>query len=247
MLQNLFGLGVQYSVYVLELALLIYLVFSQQWKRLSGVCAYVCLFFLLDGVGRPYVLYHYGLSSREYGYFYWLTDVVLALGAFLLVCAFFRRACAHEKKLWNFISLLLIFVFILVPGVSLISLTRNYDHLFSGFIYEFTQNLFFTCLVLNTLLYLLMQQIQSADDELGLLVCGIGIQFAGPAASLALLHLTAAQSYARSLNSLVGPLCTVGMLLAWSYAVTRRPALAAQGGRAVAPDLAAEGALAESR
>jgi len=73
--------------------------------------------------------------------------------------------------------------------------------------------------VLNTLLYLLLQQIDSADDQLGLLVCGVGIQFAGPAATLALLHLTANEGFARLLTTLVMRLCTLGMLLVWAYAI----------------------------
>jgi hypothetical protein len=86
--------------------------------------------------------------------------------------------------------------------------------------------------VLNTLLYILMQQLNSADDELGLLVCGIGIQFAGPAASLALYHLTGGPPYIRSLTYLVIPACTLAMLLIWFYAIARmpRPATAAARG-----------------
>ena len=73
---------------------------------------------------------------------------------------------------------------------------------FTLFIIEFNQNLYFTCLVLNTLLYILLQQIDSADDELGLLVCGVGIQFAGPAATLALLTLTTGEHFAHILDFL---------------------------------------------
>jgi energy-converting hydrogenase Eha subunit E len=169
------------------------------------------------------VLYRFGYSSHQYAYFFWLTDVLLALGAFLLVCAFFRRACLDESNMWRLVRLLLLLVFILVLGISLIFLSRNYNHLFTLFIYEFSQNLYFTCLVLNTLLYLLIQQVKSGDEELGLLVCGVGIQFAGPAASLALLHLTSGQPYAQSLNDLIWPLCTLGMLSTWFYGTALVP------------------------
>jgi hypothetical protein len=121
--------------------------------------------------------------------------------------------------MWRFIRLLLWFVFVVVIAISGLSFYRNYSHLFTNFIYEFNQNLYFTCLVLNTLLYLLLQQIESADDRLGLLVCGVGIQFAGPTATFALLHLTSGEPFAQSLTTSVMRLCSFGMLLVWAYAI----------------------------
>lgn len=229
MLEYLIRYGVQYGVYLTEVGLLVFLLCQGAWRRLRGAVLYLSLLLVIDGVGRPCVLYGFGLSSREYAYFYWLTDVVLTLGAFLLVCAFFRRACVREEKMWRFLRLLLAFVFVLILGISVISLSRNYTHLFTRFIVEFQQNLYFTCLVLNTLLYILMQQIATADDELSLLVCGMGIQFAGPAACLALLYLTSAAPYSKSVFTYVPPLCTLGMLLTWFYAVARAPRAAVVG------------------
>jgi len=219
MVERLVSVGLQYLVYSLEVGLVGLVLVRRYWRRLTGLSLYLALLLATDGIGRPYVLYKYGFATRTYAYFFWLTDVALTLGAFVLVCAFFRRACAQEAKMWRFLRLLLLSVFILVLGISSFSLFQNYRNLFTNFIVEFQQNLYFTCLVLNTLLYILMQQIESVDDELTFLVCGMGIQFAGPAASLALLHLTPDLEYARSLAKYVGPLCTLGMLLTWSYAV----------------------------
>jgi hypothetical protein len=52
---------------------------------------------------------------------------------------------------------------------------------------------------------MMTQQLQVADDELGLLVCARGVQFAAEADCLALLHLTFAESFARVLNTLGVP------------------------------------------
>jgi len=206
------------------LGLVLFLLYRGIWKRLASVSAYLLALLLIDGVGRGYALHHFGLNSIEYFYSYWLTDVALALGAFLVVCTFFRRACAEEeKKMWKFVRLFLVFVFFLVLGISVFSLSRNYDHLFSRFMIEFQQNLYSTCLVLNPLLYIMMQQMETADDELGMLVCGMGLQFAGPAASFALKFLTPSVGFTESLMDFVMPLCTLGMLLTWFYAVSRMP------------------------
>ena len=223
MLETLFGYGVQYAGYILELGLLTFLVRQGRWRRLTGVCLYVLLLFASDGVGRPFFLYRYGIKSYQYTYFYWLTDVLLTLSAFVLICAFFRRACAQQEKRWGALRLLLTLVFLLVLGISCVSLSRNYKHLFSHFIVEFQQNLYFACAVLNTLLYIMMQQIDCADDELGFLVCGLGIQYAGPAAGLALVYVTHLGQYASFLFTYLSPLCADGMVAVWLYAMTRAP------------------------
>ena len=237
MAESLIERALTSGVYILEVALLVLLFLGGRWRRLFSVFLYLLLFFAADAVGRTYVLYRFGVRSTTYGYFYWLTDALLALAAFLLVCAFFRRACTQEEKMWRFLRLVLVSVFILVVGISALTLSRNYTQLWtfgSMFIVEFGQNLYFTCLVLNTLLYVLMQQIETADEELGLLVCGIGIQFAGPAASLALYHLTGPNPHVAALTKFVIPACTLAMLLVWLYAIARAPRpvrVAARGGR----------------
>src|SRR5204863_7211782 len=154
----------------LILGLLIFLLYRGLWKHLKGLTSYLCAYLLLDGVVRRYTFYHFGLTSQQYFYSYWLTDVALTLGAFLLVCTFFHRACASHASLWRYLRLMLVFVFMLVLGISAFSLSRNYDNLFGILMIEFQQDLYFACLVLNTLLYILMQQIETSDDELGLLV-----------------------------------------------------------------------------
>ena len=166
-------------------------------------------------------MHAYGLASPQYCSVYWGTDLLLVISAFILVCFFFRRACAQEEKMWKFVRRLLIFSFVAVVGISILSFTRNHTHLKGSFLVEFNQNLYFTCLMLNTLLYILLQQIESTDEQLGLLVCGTGIQFAGPAASLALVHLTTGEGFFKSLLYFTIPLCTLGMLMVWAYATVR--------------------------
>lgn len=226
MVQRLAIVGLQYAVYFLEFVLVFYLARRGHLRRLLGPSIYLGVLLLIDAVGRPFVLYRYGYASLQYAYTYWLSDALLELTAFALVCALFRRACEHHPKLWESVKLILGFVFVLLVGISLFSLSSHQSQLLTRFIVEFEQNLYFTCLVLNTMLYLLLQQTNSVDEELGLLVCGLGIQFAGPAASYALIRLTPGWVYSTMLNDLLAPLCTMGMLLTWFYAVARAPKVA---------------------
>ena len=223
MLDALARYGIYYLVYFLEVVLLAFMVWRGHWRRWKGIFLYVASLLAIDGIARSYVLARYGFSSHEYAYFFWLTDVLLVLAAFLLVCALWRQVCRHEAYLWRHVRFLLGSVFVLALGISWLSLHRHFQSLFSRFIIEFQQNLYFTCLILLTLLYFLMQKIEGVDDELTLLVCGLGIQFAGPAANFALVYLTPGRFYASSLYTYLGPLCTLGMLLIWFYAITQSP------------------------
>jgi hypothetical protein len=227
--------GLQYGCYLIEAGLIILVAQSSYRKRPVSITLYLsCL--LAAGLARSLTLQRYGLHSAQYINTYWATDFPVVISAFILVCLFFRRACLHEERIWRFVRLLLFFIFIVVTGISGLSFSHNFSHLFTfSFVSEFNQNLYFTCLVLNTLLYILLQQINSADDQLGLLVCGVGIQFAGPAATLALIHLTTNESFARSLGSLAMRLCTLGMLLVWAYAIVRVRDTASEVARQKAP------------
>ncbi len=221
--------GIGYATCAVEVCLVAYLLVRGQWKRLGSLFVYVAAILGADLI-RSYVLHVHGRDSAQFAYCWYVADFLLTLGAFLLASSFFHRACLREEKIWRFIRLLLVFVFVIVLGISWFSLSRDYKQIITWFIVEFEQNLYFTCLVLITLLYLLMQQIGSKDEELELLVCGMGIQFAGPAASWALLTLTGREEYSVTLVKFIGPLCTLGMLLTWLYAVALMPK-----GEAVSP------------
>jgi len=213
--------ALEYAGYGMEAFVCFVLARQGGWRRLKGLCLYVILLFCLDGLARFAVLNYFGPNSIQYAYCYWLTDVALALGAFSLICSFFRRACVREQNLWRFVRVMLVFVFLLVVAISALALTRHYTQLYTVFIVEFSQNLYFSCLVLNTLLFVMIQQLAIDDDELGLLVCGLGVQFAGGAACLALLHLTSGEAFARVIAMVLPPACNLGMLMTWMYAIVK--------------------------
>jgi hypothetical protein len=234
---NLVSYALQYGCMLIEAALITYVAWGRRLKTEFTPAFYVA-FMLAADLARACVLRLHGLASRQYSYVYWTTDFLLVVCAFVLVCLFFRRACVEQEKLWRFARLLLVFIFILVVGISGLSFLRHYNQLFTYIVVEFNQNLYFTCLVLITMLYMLLQQIESTDDELGLLVCGVGIQFSGPAATMALLHLTSGEGFAASLNSFTLPVSTLVMLLVWAYAIVHVKDRAIQVTRREIPILA---------
>ena len=226
--------GFQYGCYLIEAALIAFVALSSHRSRPVSVAAYLTSV-LAAGLTRSYTLHRFGLHSPQYFYVYWTTDFLLVISAFILVCLFFRRACLHQDKMWRFVRLLLTFICVLVVGISGLFFSHNYGNLLADFIVEFSQNLYFTCLVLNTLLYLMLHYINSTDDQLELLVCGLGIQFGGPAAALALVHLTNGGRFARLLVSHTFPLCTLSMLLVWAYVIAFVPRTAGGSARRDVP------------
>jgi len=214
--------SLSYFGYFLEASLLVYLLRKGYARRLWEV-----VFYLVTSLGviaaRSYTLHRFGLTSSQYGYCYWTTDLLLVLAAFVVVGSFFHRACSENNEMWRYVRLLLMTVLFLVAGISAFSLLHHSDQIFTSFIIEFQQNLYFACLVLNTLLYLSVMKMAVADDRLGMLSSGLGIQFAGPAACLAFYYLTGGDQFASTLTVFLLPLCDAGMTLTWFYAIARTP------------------------
>jgi hypothetical protein len=209
---------------VLEAGLLVYLVARGHAKQVWELVLYLAV---SSGVGlaRLYTLHHYGFTSSQYGNCYWTTDLLLVLAVFVLVVSFFRRACSENREMWQFVRMLLAAVIVTIAVISYFSLASHRDNFFSFFIIEFSQNLYFASLVLTTLLYLMTLKMETADERLGMLVCGLGIEFAGPAAGLALTYLTT-DVVGRVVGIYLFPLCDIGMILTWFYAISRVPGLA---------------------
>lgn len=211
-----------YAGYAFEAGLLVYLFAHGYAKRLWEL-----VFYLVMSLGviatRSYTLHHYGLGSTQYWNCYWTTDLLLVLAAFVLVASFFRRACSHNGEMWHFVRLLLGAVLVGIAVVSYFSLSTHKDKVFSIFIVQFSQNLYFASLVLTTLLYLMTLKMEVSDERLGMLVCGLGIEFAGPAAGLALFYLARGPELSRLVGVYFFPLCDIGMILTWFYAIARVP------------------------
>ena len=219
-MSNLLLHGLQYASYALEISLVVALMLRAWWKKYPEFFIYVAAFAFIDAILRPSVLYSYGRSSGAYLHTYWTSDIILTLGAFLLICLLFRRACARNKQLWPILRTMVICVFILVAFLSCFTMSQHYGHLATSFVIELSQNIYFSCLVLNTVLYVMLQSVRCGDENLSLLVCGLGIEFAGSAAGMA---LACATSGGIVLPSFVAQFCNVGMFATWLYAATRNP------------------------
>jgi|GEM_PF-457910 hypothetical protein len=209
--------GLQYIGYTIEVFVLAALMVKGRWRKYPEFTLFAIGYALIDTILRPIILFHYGQASLQYRYCYWLSDAALTLGAFLLIAFFFRRACAEKKDHWPLLRSILSSVFILITLISIFSISSHYHHLIGDFVVEFQQNLYFGCLVLNTLLYVMLTQMEKVDEELNLLVCGLGVQFAGPAAVMALIYLIGIGVHAPAFFELCTQACTLATWLTWLY------------------------------
>lgn len=214
--------ALQYASYAVELTLIVVLFTRGRWKQYRSLAFYFLGYVALDTLFRPTVLYVYGFTSLQYRYVYWISDVVITLGAFILICLLFRRASLEKPEAWSFLRSMLGAIFVIIAFISYSSIASHYDHLFSRFIIDLQQNLYFACLVLNTLLYIMLLQWDSKDEQLSTLVCGLGIGFAGPAANMALMYLTPGGRDAGILLTLIIPLCSIAMCMVWLYALSSK-------------------------
>src|SRR5208283_1683807 len=114
---NLVSHVLQYAGILIEAALVLYMVWTSQWKGQGGIPLYLTSL-LCAQLTRAYILHVFGDAGQDYFYVYWSTDLPLVISAFLLVCFLFRRACRNEEKMWGIARLLLWFVFVLVVGIS---------------------------------------------------------------------------------------------------------------------------------
>lgn len=212
--------ALQYLGYVLEIALVFVIFRGKRWKDLTAFSLYVISFVLVDVALRPATLNFYGLRSKQYSLCYWYSDIALTLAAFVLVCFFFRRACSGNKGYWSFLRTFLAVVFLGIAVVSYMSISEHYGHLIGRYIVDLQQNLYFACLVLTSILYVIIQNNDAPSEEFSLLVCGLGIEFAGPAAGMALAYLTPGGHDAGIVASYVIQICNLGMFATWLYALS---------------------------
>jgi hypothetical protein len=211
----------QYGGYGLEVVLLFALLRGGYARKMAGFVAFVGAMFAVDAVLRPVTLSYYGADSIQYFHIYWFTEVLLLLAAFLLICLFFRHAFRdRDRALWSFARPILLMILVMVLAISSLDFRHHYRQLFTtDYIWVFNENLTFICLLLNTVLYVLLTRLKGAGSQMQLLVCGLGIQFAGLTANSALVDMTSNSHAVVAFFTYFSPVCGLAMLSVWLYAV----------------------------
>ncbi len=196
-------------------------------------------------LGCYYVIHTFGYNSYEYFYFYYTGDAIQNVAGYLLIGSFFDQLL-RESAFHKYVRPTLAICFLLIAGISALFIAGSVEHLYSEFVLELQQNLYFVGVLLTFLLCMCVSYLNIRSRRFTLLVSGLGIYFAAHAASYALRFLF---SGLEAPMRVVPPLAYSFMVGLWLYTFLRVPEEegAVQPARHVVQRLAPVGAHSSRR
>ena len=184
---------------------------------------YLCLnlymlFSFVVSVIRYEVFSKFGLRSHEYLYCYYYSDAVLTIFLYLALITLYLHVF-DEMKVEKYVRLAAI---VLLAGTALFSyavVQQSSQRMFTSFVYELSQNLYFVGLVLTYVLWGAILKLRETRTQLVQLVLSLGVYFSAFAATFALRNI---YPNFESLGYVV-PVFGCLLPLAWAYAFWRLP------------------------
>src|SRR6266481_2998061 len=131
---------------------------------------------LLVSLLRYQVLSHFGLRSSEYKYFYFYSDALLTIFLYLALITLYLHVF-DEMKVEKYVRLAAI---VLLAGTALFSyavVQQSSQRMFTSFVYELSQNLYFVGLVLTYVLWGAILKLRETRTQLVQLVLSLGVYF----------------------------------------------------------------------
>ena len=178
---------------------------------------------LLVSLGRFQIIHHYGLNSGEYIYFYYYSDALLTICLYFALISLYSYVF-EELKAERYVSLM---AFSLLVGTALFSFSvvnqvvhQSPTKLFTHFVVELSQNLYFVGLMLTYLLWASILKMRETRTQLIQLVLSLGVYFSLFAATYALGNLSPAMS---PILQALPPLIACFLPVAWGYAFWKLP------------------------
>jgi hypothetical protein len=170
--------------------------------------------------GCYYVRSAFGYTSLEYFKFYYTGDAVLTVVLYLLIGSLFDQMF-RNSSFHRYVRPTLAIFFFLVVGVSALFIMRNVDHLYSRFVIELQQNMYFVGVLLTFLLWTSMSWLGAESRRFALVVSGMGIFFAALAGNYALRFLWGGVD--KVATGVIPPLAYTVMVSLWLYTFLRVP------------------------
>jgi hypothetical protein len=171
-----------------------------------------------SSITRFFFLNRFGISTDEYRYAYFFTDVLLTLGLYLALISLYSRVF-EELQFARYLRLTAI---LLLLGTALFSyavVAQSSERLATTFAYELSQNLYFVGLVLTYILWGAILKLRETRTRLVQFVLALGVYFSAYAAIYALGNM--ASRY--SVLQVLGPVVSCLLPLAWTLTIWRNP------------------------
>jgi hypothetical protein len=171
-----------------------------------------------SSITRFFFLTRFGVSTDEYRYAYFFTDVLLTLGLYVALISLYSFVF-EELQFAKYLRLTAI---LLLLGTALFSyavVAQSSERLATTFAYELSQNLYFVGLVLTYILWGAILKLRETRTRLVQFVLALGVYFSAYAASYALGNM--ASRY--SVLQVLGPVVSCLLPLAWTMTMVRHP------------------------
>jgi len=174
------------------------------------------LFALGSGVVRYFFLTKFGVSSGEYYFAYFYTDVLLTLALYVALTSLYTRIFS-ELQFGKYVRLTAVLLLIGTALFSYAVVAQSEQRLSTAFAYELSQNLYFVGLVLTYILWGAVVKLRETRTRLVQFILALGIYFSAYAASYALVNL--ASKY--SVVHFMGPIVSCLLPLSWTVTMWR--------------------------
>lgn len=177
------------------------------------------LYFLIElssEIIRYSFLSRFGVSSDQYRFAYFYTDVLLTIALYIALTSLYSHIFS-ELEFGKYVRLTAV---LLLLGTGLFSyavVAQSEQRLVTSFAYELSQNLYFVGLVLTYVLWGAILKLRETRTRLVQFVLALGVYFSAYAASYALVNL--ANKY--SVVHVIGPLISCLLPLSWTLTMWR--------------------------
>lgn len=172
---------------------------------------------------RYYVFVQHGAASKEYGIFYYYSDTLLTICLYFALMSLFLHVF-RELGASVYIRIGAGLLLGITAGISFFIVHQAQHRLFTRFVLELSQVLYFVGAVLTYLLWGAVLKLKKTQTRLIQIILALGIYFSAFAASFALGNI-----YGGSYGGFWRIVCyaaAIWLPIAWGYAFLKFPATA---------------------
>lgn len=205
--------------FLLEVYVVVCSLYKKTFLRDLSVNIYMCSAAAVT-CGLSFCLYHFGFSSKTYGYFYYYTDSLLTILMFWVIIHFYREVF-KELHVGSYVSHAAVLLLLATAFFSFLVVRQHGDHLTMRVFVETGQNLYFVGLVLTYLLWGAVLKLRETRARLVQLVLALGVYFSATAGIYAIGNLFPGL-YSPFLRYLL-PILGTWLPAAWAYTFTKVP------------------------
>ncbi|GAC1621201.1 MAG: hypothetical protein PVS2B2_11710 [Candidatus Acidiferrum sp.] len=201
---------------VLEVGVVVCAIYRNSFRRYFFLNFYMLLS-ILASLGRFLILRQSGWHSREYTYFYFLSDALLTIALYFALISLYSHLF-EELKVEKYVRLGAVLLLGGTAWFSYAVVNQSSTRILTHFAFELSQNLYFVGLVLTYLLWAFILKLRETRARFVQIVLSLGIYFSAYAATYAISNLNPGlYSYVAFLLPVIGCL----LPLAWAHAFLR--------------------------